>query len=93
MASKKSSKTPNTMWGAAGRSYLKIDPFPPVAVSWRSWRKARREAEFQAAWEARKRQEVCGLQGSEVCGLGKMGSRAWRRVEQRETEETGSLGH
>lgn len=57
MASNKSNKRPDIMWGAAGRSYLKMNPFPPVLVSRssRSWRKARREAESQAAWEVRKR--------------------------------------
>jgi len=43
------------MWGSAGRSYLKNGPFPPVVISWRSWRDVRRDAEFQAAWKMRKR--------------------------------------
>lgn len=60
MPSEKSSKRPDIVWGAAGRSYLKTDPFSPVVVSWRSRRKSRREAESQAAWEVRKSQEVCG---------------------------------
>lgn len=43
MASKESNKRPDTMWGAAGKSYLKIGPFPPMVASWGSWREARRE--------------------------------------------------
>lgn len=60
MASKESNKRSDTMWGAAGRSYLKIGPLPPGVASWRIWREGRWEAESQAAWEARKRLKVCG---------------------------------